>query len=113
MHSLRRRGLDALLTRLHGAPAVPTQPLQGEAIEEAVRRETREEAGVELVAVDIVGSQPWPVGEWDARMHFMLSVVGHAMRKWICMHGMACLQLQAQCSWPHAIMSNASRNGVP
>lgn len=40
-----------------------TQPLQGEAIEEAVRRETREEAGVELVAVDIVGSQPWPVGE--------------------------------------------------
>lgn len=38
-------------------------PLQGEAIEEAVRRETREEAGVPLVAVDIVGSQPWPVGE--------------------------------------------------
>ncbi|KAI7840059.1 hypothetical protein COHA_006190 [Chlorella ohadii] len=35
---------------------------QGEAIEEAVRRETREEAGVPLVAVDIVGSQPWPVG---------------------------------------------------
>ncbi len=39
--------------------------LQGEAIEEAVRRETREEAGVPLVAVDIVGSQPWPVGEHD------------------------------------------------
>ncbi|PRW58426.1 Nudix hydrolase chloroplastic [Chlorella sorokiniana] len=35
---------------------------QGEAIEEAVRRETREEAGVQLAAVDIVGSQPWPVG---------------------------------------------------
>ncbi|KAL4423481.1 hypothetical protein ABPG77_003614 [Micractinium sp. CCAP 211/92] len=35
---------------------------QGEGIEEAVRRETREEAGVDVVAVDIVGSQPWPVG---------------------------------------------------
>ncbi|KAL4859665.1 Peroxisomal NADH pyrophosphatase NUDT12 [Chlorella vulgaris] len=35
---------------------------QGEGIEEAVRRETREEAGIEVAAVDIVGSQPWPVG---------------------------------------------------
>ncbi|KAL4437163.1 hypothetical protein ABPG75_004302 [Micractinium tetrahymenae] len=35
---------------------------QGEGLEEAVRRETREEAGIDVVAVDIVGSQPWPVG---------------------------------------------------
>ena len=44
-------------------PAAPALPrTQGESVEEAVRRETREEAGVELAAVDIVGSQPWPVG---------------------------------------------------
>ncbi len=49
MHSLR---LDAAMQR--------------EGIEEAVRRETREEAGIEVAAVDIVGSQPWPVGELQA-----------------------------------------------
>ncbi len=37
--------------------------VQGEGIEEAVARETREEAGIRVSAVDIVGSQPWPVGE--------------------------------------------------
>lgn len=41
--------------------------MQGEGIEEAVARETREEAGVEVAAVDIVGSQPWPVGEAPCR----------------------------------------------
>ncbi len=48
------------------APATLRCSLQGEGIEEAVRRETREEAGVDVVAVDIVGSQPWPVGEGTA-----------------------------------------------
>jgi NAD+ diphosphatase len=32
----------------------------GESLEDAVRREVMEEAGVELRAVDYVGSQPWP-----------------------------------------------------
>ena len=30
-----------------------------------MRREVREESGVQVGAVDIVGSQPWPVGEWS------------------------------------------------
>lgn len=34
----------------------------------------------------------------------MLSVGRHGTRGWIGMHGMACLLLQAQCSWPHPIM---------
>jgi NAD+ diphosphatase len=33
---------------------------QGESIEEAVRREVREEAGLELVSVRYHSSQPWP-----------------------------------------------------
>jgi NAD+ diphosphatase len=32
----------------------------GESLEEAVRREAREEAGIELGRVDYFGSQPWP-----------------------------------------------------
>jgi NAD+ diphosphatase len=32
----------------------------GESLEDAVRREIKEEAGVEVSAVDYVGSQPWP-----------------------------------------------------
>ena len=35
---------------------------QGEAIEEAVRREVAEEAGVPVGPVQILGSQPWPIG---------------------------------------------------
>jgi len=35
---------------------------QGEAVEEAARREVREEAGVELSNVRLVASQPWPIG---------------------------------------------------
>eukprot|EP00887_Chlorella_sp_A99_P005196 scaffold1.g5196.t1 len=35
---------------------------QGESIEEAVAREVREEAGVSVTQVDIVGTQPWPIG---------------------------------------------------
>mmetsp|Transcript_5808 Transcript_5808/g.14849 ORF Transcript_5808/g.14849 Transcript_5808/m.14849 type:complete len:372 (+) Transcript_5808:266-1381(+) len=34
----------------------------GESIEEAVRREVWEEAGVEVGAVSVLGSQPWPIG---------------------------------------------------
>lgn len=36
--------------------------LQGESIEEAVAREVREESGAEVTHVDILGSQPWPIG---------------------------------------------------
>ena len=32
------------------------------AAEEAVRREVKEEAGIEVGPVAIVGSQPWPIG---------------------------------------------------
>ncbi|GAB4818050.1 hypothetical protein N2152v2_005096 [Parachlorella kessleri] len=35
---------------------------QGESVEEAVTREVREESGVEVTQVDILGSQPWPIG---------------------------------------------------
>ena len=35
---------------------------QGETLEEAVRREVWEEAGVNIGTVDILGSQPWPLG---------------------------------------------------
>jgi hypothetical protein len=36
--------------------------VQGESIEEAVRREVLEEAGVKVGDVKILGSQPWPIG---------------------------------------------------
>ncbi|KAK9835976.1 hypothetical protein WJX81_003158 [Elliptochloris bilobata] len=52
--SLRGRG--AVLTCLSGFIE------QGEAIEEAVRREVAEEAGVPVGPVQILGSQPWPIG---------------------------------------------------
>ena len=35
---------------------------QGESIEEAVRREVREEAGIAVGQVTVLGSQPWPIG---------------------------------------------------
>ncbi|KFM25303.1 Nudix hydrolase 19, chloroplastic [Auxenochlorella protothecoides] len=35
---------------------------QGESIEEAVLREVAEEAGLKLARVEILGSQPWPIG---------------------------------------------------
>lgn len=35
---------------------------QGESLEEAIVREVREEAGVQVGSVDVVGSQPWPIG---------------------------------------------------
>lgn len=38
----------------------------GESIEEAVRREVREEAGVKVGVVSILGSQPWPIGRAGA-----------------------------------------------
>ncbi len=52
--SLRGRG--AVLTCLSGFIE------QGEAIEEAVRREVAEEAGIPVGPVQILGSQPWPIG---------------------------------------------------
>jgi NADH pyrophosphatase NudC (nudix superfamily) len=36
---------------------------QGESVEEAVAREAGEEAGVEVIEVEVLGSQPWPIGE--------------------------------------------------
>ena len=35
---------------------------QGESVEEAVAREVKEEAGVSLAAIQLLGSQPWPIG---------------------------------------------------
>ena len=35
---------------------------QGESIEETVRREVNEEAGVRVGEVAVLGSQPWPIG---------------------------------------------------
>ncbi|CAK0736539.1 hypothetical protein CVIRNUC_000762 [Coccomyxa viridis] len=52
--SLKRRG--PVLTCLSGFIE------QGESIEEAVAREVREEAGVDVESVHILGSQPWPIG---------------------------------------------------
>lgn len=50
------RGLGNVLTCLSGFIE------QCESIEEAVRREVREEAGVPVGTVHILGSQPWPIG---------------------------------------------------
>lgn len=46
------------LTGAAGPLAAP----QGEGLEEAVRREVQEEAGVAVGGVQILGSQPWPIG---------------------------------------------------
>lgn len=35
---------------------------QGESVEEAVAREIQEEAGLKLTKVEVLGSQPWPIG---------------------------------------------------
>ena len=35
---------------------------QCESVEEAVRREVREEARVQVDAVHVLGTQPWPIG---------------------------------------------------
>ena len=35
---------------------------QSESVEDAVRRETWEESGVVVGEVNLVGSQPWPIG---------------------------------------------------
>ena len=43
-------------------PSLMPTVMQGESIEEAVRREVFEESGVRVGEVAILGSQPWPIG---------------------------------------------------
>jgi len=50
---------------------------QCESIEEAVRREVREEARVAVEEVQIVGSQPWPIGRYGS-CELMLGCVAKA-----------------------------------
>lgn len=62
---LVRDGERLLLARSHGFPAGLYSVLAGfvepgESIEEAVRREVREEVGVEVRNLRYFGSQPWP-----------------------------------------------------
>lgn len=62
---LGQHGDDVLLGRQHGWPEGRYSALAGfvepgEAIEEAVRREIFEEAGIRAGAVHYVASQPWP-----------------------------------------------------
>jgi NAD+ diphosphatase len=54
-----------LLSRRHGAPEHRWSALAGfvepgETLEEAVRREAREETGIVVTAVEFVAAQPWP-----------------------------------------------------
>jgi len=58
-------GQRCLLSRRQGAPENRWSALAGfvepgETLEEAVVRETREETGVEVVAVEYLAAQPWP-----------------------------------------------------
>lgn len=48
---------------------------QGESVEEAVAREIQEEAGLKLTKVEVLGSQPWPIGAlaWRAGQGFLLA----------------------------------------
>jgi NAD+ diphosphatase len=62
---LVQNGDRALLSRRHGAPPNRWSALAGfvepgETPEEAVIRETREETGIDVAAVEYVISQPWP-----------------------------------------------------
>jgi NAD+ diphosphatase len=62
---LVQSGDKALLSRRRGAPAHRWSALAGfiepgETPEEAVLRETREETGINVAAVEYVASQPWP-----------------------------------------------------
>lgn len=50
---------------------------QGESLEEAVRREVWEEAGIAVGAVRVVGSQPWPIGRGGS-CELMLGCVARA-----------------------------------
>jgi NAD+ diphosphatase len=51
---------------------------QAESVEEAVARECKEEAGVSVNMVHIVGSQPWPIGRAGS-CELMLGCVGRAV----------------------------------
>ena len=62
---LVQSGEEALLSRRHAAPPNRWSALAGflepgETTEEAVIRETREETGINVAAVEYVTSQPWP-----------------------------------------------------
>jgi NAD+ diphosphatase len=62
---LVRRGDEALLAHSRVSPRPFYGPLSGfvepgETLEQAVRREVREEVGVEVGALRYFGSQPWP-----------------------------------------------------
>lgn len=53
-------------------------PVQGESIEEAVRREVMEESGIRVGDVSIVGSQPWPIGRGGS-CELMIGCIGKAV----------------------------------
>lgn len=51
---------------------------QGESIEEAVRREVKEEAGISVGDVTVLGSQPWPIGRGGS-CEIMIGCIGRAL----------------------------------
>ena len=83
---------------------------QGESVEEAVAREVQEEAGVPLVSIELLGSQPWPIGALccGSRAPVLLCVSGSmawwGLRAWEISRGRALgMQLAVLC-WPAVVM---------
>ena len=52
---------------------------QAESVEEACKRKVKEEAGIVIEHVDIVGSQPWPMGRCCSAVSQMYSCLVHAL----------------------------------
>lgn len=52
----------------------------GESVEEAVRRETVEEAGIEVGDVELVSSQPWPLGRSGAELMIACKAVARSSK---------------------------------